>query len=101
MDCEIIKLFILEFVSQEEIDNIIVVMGGNDWELWIDVLSNVGVLSEFCKIMAYIYVGEQVICDIYWDGIIGVVKKDLDCVVGGMCDKGIDFRVLVLKVVVI
>ncbi|MGB3621728.1 MAG: enoyl-ACP reductase FabV, partial [Ketobacter sp.] len=99
-DREIIKPFTLEPASQEEIDNTIAVMGGNDWELWIDALSNAGVLSESCKTTAYTYVGEQVTRDIYWDGTIGAAKKDLDRAAGGMRDKGIDSRVSVLKAVV-
>ena len=36
----------LEPATQEEIDNTVKVMGGQDWELWIEALKNAGVLDS-------------------------------------------------------
>lgn len=105
IDKEVIIEIILQLVIVEEIVGIVVVMGGEDWQMWIDVLVDVGVLVNGCIIMVFIYVGEEIIQVIYWNGLIGVVKKDLDIKVLGLCEKlvkiGGDVCVLVLKVVVI
>ncbi len=77
-DKEIIEEVTLEPASEAEIANTIAVMGGEDWEMWIDALMSAGVLAENCVTTAYTYIGEKVTWDIYWDGTIGQAKKDLD-----------------------
>lgn len=99
-DKEIIKDFNLEPATQEEIDNTVAVMGGEDWQMWMDALSQAGVLADNCKTTAYTYIGEKVTRDIYWDGTIGAAKKDLDRAAAEMVAKGFDARVSVLKAVV-
>lgn len=99
-DKEIIKQFTLEPAVQEEIDNTVAVMGGEDWEMWMSALSKAGVLAEGCKTTAYTYVGEEVTRSIYWDGTIGAAKKDLDRAASAMREQGFDARVSVLKAVV-
>lgn len=100
-DKEIIKEFTLIAASQEEIDNTVAVMGGEDWQLWIDALSEAGVLADGAKTSAFTYLGEKVTWDIYWDGTIGAAKKDLDKRVIDIRAKlaaiGGDARVSVLK----
>lgn len=68
----------LEPASQEEIDNTVKVMGGQDWELWIEALANAGVLAENCKTVAYSYIGTEITWPIYWHGALGKAKEDLD-----------------------
>ena len=99
-DREIIKDFTLEPATQDDIDNTVAVMGGEDWELWLQALSAAGVLAPGCKTTAYTYVGEKITRDIYWDGTIGAAKKDLDRAAGEMRGKGFDATVSVLKAVV-
>jgi enoyl-[acyl-carrier protein] reductase/trans-2-enoyl-CoA reductase (NAD+) len=99
-DKEIIKDFTLEEASQDEIDNTVAVMGGEDWEMWIKALSDAGVLAEGCKTSSYTYVGEQVTRDVYWDGTIGAAKKDLDRAAAALVAGGVEASVSVLKAVV-
>ncbi|RLT93019.1 enoyl-ACP reductase FabV [Ketobacter sp.] len=99
-DKEIIKQFTLEPASQDEIDNTVAVMGGEDWEMWLAALSKAGALADGCKTTAYTYVGEKVTRDIYWDGTIGAAKKDLDRAASALREQGFDARVSVLKAVV-
>ena len=99
-DKEIIKQFTLEPAVQDEIDNTVAVMGGEDWEMWMAALNKAGVLAEGCKTTAYTYVGEEVTRSIYWDGTIGAAKKDLDRAASAMREQGFDARVSVLKAVV-
>lgn len=68
----------LEPASDEEIANTIKVMGGEDWELWIDALSQAGVLADSCKTVAYTYIGKKITWPIYGHATIGKAKEDLD-----------------------
>lgn len=99
-----IQEFHLEPASQEEIDNTVAVMGGEDWQFWIEALDEAGVLADGAKTTAYTYVGEKLTWDIYWHGTIGAAKKDLDRRVldirERLAAKGGDARVSVLKAVV-
>ncbi len=73
-----IKQVVLEAASDEEIADTVAVMGGEDWEMWIDALSAAGVLAPGARTTAYTYLGDRITWDIYWDGTIGAAKKDLD-----------------------
>lgn len=103
-DKEVIQEFSLEQANQDEIDNTVAVMGGEDWAMWIDALSDAGVLADGAKTTAFTYIGEKITWDLYWDGTIGQAKKDLDKRVLAIRDKlaatGGDARVSVLKAVV-
>ncbi len=103
-DKEAIQEYHLEPASQEEIDNTVAVMGGEDWQMWIDALDEAGVLADGAKTTAYTYIGEKITWDIYWHGTIGAAKKDLDKRVvdirARLAAKGGDARVSVLKAVV-
>lgn len=103
-DKEVIQEFSLDAASDEEIANTVAVMGGEDWQMWIDALMAAGVLADGAKTTAFTYIGEKLTWDLYWDGTIGQAKKDLDKKVLGIRDKlkkiGGDARVSVLKAVV-
>ncbi|NJD85026.1 enoyl-ACP reductase FabV [Candidatus Erwinia dacicola] len=104
-DKETITDVSLEPASQEEIDGTVAVMGGEDWQTWIDALMEAGVLADGAKTTAFTYLGEQITHDIYWNGSIGEAKKDLDKRVLSIRDKlaahgNGDARVSVLKAVV-
>jgi len=103
-DKEVIKEVKLAAATQEDIDNTVAVMGGEDWQMWIDALDAAGVLAPGAKTTAFTYIGEKITWDIYWHGTIGAAKKDLDKRVIDIRKKlaanGGDARVSVLKAVV-
>ncbi len=103
-DKEEIQEFSLEAASDDDVSNTIAVMGGEDWQMWMDALSEADVLADGAKATAFTYVGEKVTWDLYWHGTIGQAKKDLDKKVIGIREKlaatGGDARVSVLKAVV-
>ncbi|MCL2277521.1 MAG: trans-2-enoyl-CoA reductase family protein [Treponema sp.] len=68
----------VEPASQEEIINTIKVMGGEDWELWMDALNNEGLLSPNTRTVAYTYIGPESSWAIYKNGTIGKAKEDLE-----------------------
>ncbi len=63
--------------TEEEIQNTIKVMGGEDWEDWIHALADAGVLADNFATIAYSYIGPEVTHAIYKDGSIGQAKKHL------------------------
>ena len=68
----------IEPATQEEVDATVTVMGGEDWELWVNALNDAGVLAEGAKSVAYSYIGTEITWPIYWDGALGKAKQDLD-----------------------
>lgn len=63
--------------TEEEIENTIKVMGGEDWIDWMQALSDAGVLAEHVTTVAYSYIGPKITFPIYAEGSIGMAKKDL------------------------
>jgi len=68
----------IEPATDLEIAQTVKVMGGEDWELWIDALQAAGVLSQNCKTVAYTYLGDKLTWPIYGKATIGKAKEDLD-----------------------
>lgn len=63
--------------TEEEIENTIKVMGGEDWIDWMQALSDAGVLADHVITVAYSYIGPKITFPIYAEGSIGMAKKDL------------------------
>ncbi|WP_217515349.1 enoyl-ACP reductase FabV [Vibrio metschnikovii] len=63
--------------SEQEIADTLKVMGGEDWENWIDTLINYDSLAQGCKTIAFSYVGSELTHPIYLDGTLGRAKVDL------------------------
>ncbi|MEP2300843.1 MAG: enoyl-ACP reductase FabV [Kangiellaceae bacterium] len=68
----------LEPANQDEINNTVKVMGGEDWEIWMKRLSEAGVLAEGCVTSSYTYIGKELTQPIYGHATIGKAKEDLD-----------------------
>jgi Uncharacterized paraquat-inducible protein B len=77
-DKEQVQDFRLEPATEQETLDTVAVMGGEDWQMWIDALDQAGVLAPGAKTTAYTYIGDKLTWDIYWHGTIGAAKKDLD-----------------------
>ncbi len=68
--------------SEEEVEQTVAVMGGDDWRRWIDALDGAGVLAPGCLTLAYTYLGPEHTWPIYRDGTIGKAKEDLQRTAG-------------------
>lgn len=68
----------LEPASAEETASTVKVMGGEDWKRWIKQLTDMDVLAQGCKTIAYSYIGPALSHAIYRDGTIGAAKKHLE-----------------------
>lgn len=94
----------VEPATEQEIKDTVTVMGGQDWELWLDALDKAGVLADGCKTVAYSYIGTELTWPIYWHGALGKAKMDLDRAAGELnqrlAAKGGSANVAVLKSVI-
>jgi len=68
----------IEPASEQEIADTVVVMGGEDWEMWIDALRAEGVLADDALTVGYSYIGPDLTWAIYRNGTIGHAKEDLE-----------------------
>lgn len=76
-DKRTIQMAELDAATDEDIGNTVKVMGGEDWELWIQALKDSDLLSDGCKTVAYDYIGPKVTWPVYKEGTIGRAKLDL------------------------
>ena len=79
--------FSVEPAAEEEISNTVKVMGGEDWELWMDALDSEGLLSAQTRTVAYTYIGPESSWAIYKNGTIGKAKEDLERACRGINSK--------------
>ncbi|MBA3848985.1 MAG: enoyl-[acyl-carrier-protein] reductase FabV [Opitutus sp.] len=56
----------------------VAVMGGEDWEMWMQALADAKLLAPGATAMAYSYIGPHHTWPIYKDGTIGRAKIDLE-----------------------
>ena len=68
----------IEPAVQEDIDNTVVVMGGEDWSMWMNAMKEAGVLADGAMTVAYSYIGPEVTEAVYRKGTIGRAKDHLE-----------------------
>lgn len=68
----------IEPATQEEIEHTVKVMGGEDFQLWIEALLAAGVLAKGAKAIAYSYIGPDITYPVYRAGTIGKAKEHLE-----------------------
>jgi len=68
----------IEPATDEEIRQTTKVMGGEDWELWIDALRHHNLLAPGAITVAYSYIGPEGTYPIYRNGTIGIAKEHLE-----------------------
>jgi enoyl-[acyl-carrier protein] reductase/trans-2-enoyl-CoA reductase (NAD+) len=64
--------------TDDEIEQTVKVMGGEDWNLWIDAFEDAGVLADDAVTLAYSYIGPDITFPLYRDGTIGRAKEHLE-----------------------
>jgi enoyl-[acyl-carrier protein] reductase/trans-2-enoyl-CoA reductase (NAD+) len=94
----------LEPATPEETAGTVAVMGGEDWEFWIDALAEAGVLAPGFRTLSYTYIGSELTWPIYWHATLGKAKEDLDRAAAAITQRlrsvSGDARVVALKAVV-
>jgi enoyl-[acyl-carrier protein] reductase/trans-2-enoyl-CoA reductase (NAD+) len=80
----IVSSLTIEPANEQEIANTVAVMGGEDWELWIEALVDAGVLADGALTVAYSYIGPALTESVYRKGTIGKAKDDLEKTAGNI-----------------
>jgi enoyl-[acyl-carrier protein] reductase/trans-2-enoyl-CoA reductase (NAD+) len=68
----------IEPAQGDDVEQTIAVMGGEDWEMWIDALIAADALAPGVQTVSYSYIGPEVTWPIYKNGTIGRAKEDLE-----------------------
>lgn len=71
----------------EDIENTVTVMGGEDWAMWIEALKEADVLAEGTLTVAYSYIGPSLTEAVYRKGTIGRAKDHLEATAFEITDK--------------
>jgi enoyl-[acyl-carrier protein] reductase/trans-2-enoyl-CoA reductase (NAD+) len=68
----------IEPANEEDIENTVTVMGGEDWSMWIEALKNENLLADGATTIAYSYIGPSLTEPVYRKGTIGRAKDHLE-----------------------
>lgn len=68
----------IEPCSEEDIENTVAVMGGEDWAMWMDALKKENLLAPEAVTVAYSYIGPALTEAVYRKGTIGRAKDHLE-----------------------
>lgn len=77
-DKGVVSEITIEPATEAEIADTVAVMGGEDWEMWMQALDDAKLLAPGATAVAYSYIGPDVTWPIYKNGTIGVAKNDLE-----------------------
>lgn len=72
------KQFELAAASEQEIENTVAVMGGEDWFDWMNTLNQEGLLSDQIQTVAFSYLGGELTKAIYGAATLGAAKEDVE-----------------------
>jgi len=77
-DTGVVSEITIEPANETEVADTIAVMGGQDWELWMNALADAKLLAPGATSVAYSYIGPEVTWPVYKNGTIGLAKNDLE-----------------------
>ena len=73
----IVSRVTIQPAGETEIADTVKVMGGEDWQMWVDRLIAENLVADGFLTVAYSYIGSSITHAIYRDGTIGKAKDDL------------------------
>jgi enoyl-[acyl-carrier protein] reductase/trans-2-enoyl-CoA reductase (NAD+) len=76
----------IEPSKEDDIENTVAVMGGEDWQMWIDALKKENLLAEGALTVAYSYIGPALTEPVYRKGTIGRAKDHLEATAFAISD---------------
>ena len=76
----------IEPCNEEDIENTVAVMGGEDWSMWIEDLKAANLLATGVKTVAYSYIGPSLTEAVYRKGTIGRAKDHLEATAFSITD---------------
>ncbi len=76
----------IEPCSGDDIENTVIVMGGEDWQMWMDALKKENLLADGAITVAYSYIGSSLTEAVYRNGTIGKAKDHLEATAFAITD---------------
>ena len=76
----------IEPSKEDDIENTVVVMGGEDWSMWIEALKDADLLAPGVMTIAYSYIGPSLTEAVYRKGTIGRAKDHLEATAFAISD---------------
>jgi len=76
----------IEPANEEDIQNTVAVMGGEDWAMWMKALKDANLLAHGATTVAYSYIGPSLTEPVYRKGTIGRAKDDLEATAFSITD---------------
>ncbi len=83
----IVSNITIEPCTNEDIENTVAVMGGEDWDWWIDELKKANLLAPNAVTVAYSYIGPALTEAVYRKGTIGRAKDHLEATASTITNK--------------
>ncbi|HSZ72930.1 MAG TPA: bifunctional NADH-specific enoyl-ACP reductase/trans-2-enoyl-CoA reductase, partial [Cytophagaceae bacterium] len=74
----VVSSITIEPCNEEDIANTVAVMGGEDWDFWMDALKGANLLAPGATTVAYSYIGPALTEAVYRKGTIGRAKDHLE-----------------------
>lgn len=71
----------------DDIENTVIVMGGEDWSMWMNALKEANVLEDGVMTVAYSYIGSALTEAVYRNGTIGRAKDHLEATAFDITDR--------------
>ena len=82
----------IEPCSDNDVENTVAVMGGEDWAMWIDALKAQNLLAPGATTVAYSYIGPTLTEAVYRKGTIGRAKDHLEATAFAITDSLADIN---------
>lgn len=83
----IVSNITIEPCTPEDIENTVAVMGGEDWDMWMDELKKANLLAPNAITVAYSYIGPALTEAVYRKGTIGRAKDHLEATASTITNK--------------
>lgn len=87
LDSDVVKTATIEPATNEQVQETVKVMGGEDWSLWVDYLMERNLLAPNAMTVAYSYIGPKITYPVYREGTIGKAKEDLERTAANLTQK--------------
>jgi enoyl-[acyl-carrier protein] reductase / trans-2-enoyl-CoA reductase (NAD+) len=76
----------IEPCSGDDIENTVIVMGGEDWAMWMNALKEANLLANGATTVSYSYIGSSLTEAVYRKGTIGRAKDDMEATAFSITD---------------
>ncbi|TCS40831.1 hypothetical protein [Reinekea marinisedimentorum] len=102
VDLENDRFFEMELpaANAQQVADTVSIMGGEDWQSWLQALRTADVLSDDCTSYNYSYLGSELNAPVYREGSLGAAKEHMHQTAEQLRSQGFNASVVVCKALV-